>query len=415
MHILYIHQYFSTPNGKTGTRSYEFARRWVSAGHRVTMLTTVANMTKNDLVNAQGRFVKRFTTAGIDILVMPVPYRQQMRMFVRCFSFLGFVLTACIATLSIKEIDIIFATSTPLTVGIPALIGKKLRQIPFVFEIRDQWPEVPIQLGVIKNKTVIKFLLWLEKTIYHHSSALVAASPGQAEGIKAVYPHYKIIHVVPNCCDVDVIRPDIDGNMIRKKHHWNNQFVFLHAGAMGQANNLDFVIDVAEQVKDKEDILFVLLGQGSQKPMLRKRMEKLNLKNVEILPPVAKNTIPQYFAAADVALVIFGDYPILQHNSANKFFDALSAGKPVLLNYGGWQRELLEDNNAGAGCSLCHLEEFKEKVLNFYSHREKLTKMGRHARQLAENMFNRKVLAHKTLDILQKVQSQSTPISKNEP
>jgi glycosyltransferase involved in cell wall biosynthesis len=324
----------------------------------------------------------------------------------RAVSFVAFSVLSSLYVLFTKKPDVIYASSTPLTVGIPALTGKWLRRIPFVFEVRDQWPEIPIELGIIKNKIVIKFLLWLEKTLYRNSSAIIACSPGQAEGVRTVAGEGKRVEVVSNSCDIELFKPDIDGSHIRSKHNWGDKLVFLHAGAMGKVNSLHFIIDAAEKLKDNKNILFVLLGQGKEKPSLEKRVLELNLDNVQILPSVAKYILPNYFAAIDVSMVIIGGYPIIEHNSANKFFDSLSAGKPVLLNYSGWQRKIIEDNEAGLGCKLCDLSEFIDRVIYYYKNRNNIIAMGRNARELALTQFDRNSLARKALKIIELANSQ---------
>jgi len=397
MYILYIHQHFAVPSGSTGTRSYEFARRWVKAGHDVTVITGYYDI--GGLSVGKG-LVQQQAVDGINVIVVGTKYSNKQSFTKRVISFLCFIFFSIYAGLRIKNVDVIYATSTPLTVGVSAMILRFLKRVPFVFEVRDQWPEIPIQLGIIKNKILIKILLWLEKTIYKNSSAIVAGSPGQAEGIRKVCPDNKPIEIVSNCCDIEMFRPDIDGSAIRKEYGWKNKFVLLHAGAMGKANSLGFVIDAAEKLNDNSEILFVLLGHGNQKAFLEKRINELGLKNVQILSYVPKYKLPEVLAAADVGLVIFGNYPILEHNSANKFFDSLSAGKPVLLNYSGWQRKVLEGYSAGFGCDLCNLDEFVEKVLYLNTHRDKLVVMGTNARRIAEEMFNRDSLALKALDVI---------------
>ena len=400
MKVFYLHQYFATPSGKTGTRSYEFARRWVKAGHNVVMLTTTAQLTEHDLLDAKGIFIKRTSIDGIDVRAINLPYNQKMGFVKRGLSFIGFVLLASIYVLCIKKPDVIYATSTPLTVGIPPLLAKWFRRISFVFEVRDQWPEIPIELGIIRNTTLIKILLWLEKTIYRNSSAIIALSPGQAEGIQKVWPGQRNIEIVPNSCDLELFSPDIDGSRIRDKYSWAERIVFLHAGAMGKVNSLHFVIDAAEKLRDNKNILFVLLGEGREKKSLEKRAAELNLDNLQILPSVPKHKLPKFFAAADVGLVIIGNYPIIEHNSANKFFDSLSAGKAILLNYSGWQREIIEQYGAGFGCKLCDLDEFVAKVRHLQEHCGEIENMGLQARKIAEERFDRDKLAKKSLDVI---------------
>ncbi len=394
MHILYIHQHFATPAGSTGTRSYEFARRWVKAGHKVTLIAGHYDIGGLQVDRA---LYQKQTIEGINVVVVGTKYSNKQSHLRRITSFLSFCFLSIYAGLRTKGVDVIYASSTPLTVGIPAMVIKWARHIPFVFEVRDQWPEIPIELGIITNRFLIKILLWLEKTIYKNCSSIVALSPGQADGIRAVLTEEKPIMVIPNSCDTDVFRPDIDGSAIRQRRGWGEKLVLLHTGAMGKVNGLNFVIDAAERLKEQSDIMFVLIGDGKQKPFLESRVKELGLTNVEILSSVPKQELPEFYAAADTGLVIIGNFPIIKHNSANKFFDSLSAGKPVLLNYSGWQRKILEDNEAGLGCHLCNLDEFVEKVLYLNSHRKQIKQMGQNARQVAIKEFNRDNLARQAL------------------
>jgi glycosyltransferase involved in cell wall biosynthesis len=345
-------------------------------------------------------FVQRQTIDGIEVVVVGTRYSNKQSYLRRIVSFLSFMFFSVYVGLGIKKVDAIYATSTPLTVGIPAMILKFLKRVPFVFEVRDQWPEIPIELGIIKSRILIIILLWLEKTIYRNSSRIIALSPGQADGIRKVLADHKEITVIPNSSDTDVFRPGIDGSAVRKQYGWADKFVLLHAGAMGTVNHLDFIIDAAERLKDHDDILFVLIGEGKQKSALQYRVSQLGLTNVQISSAVPKHKLAEVLAAADVGLVIIGDFPIIEHNSANKFFDSLSAGKPVLLNYSGWQRKILEENAAGLGCQLCNMDEFVEKVLYLNSHRQESLDMGRNARDLAKTEFSRDRWAAKALDLI---------------
>jgi len=397
MHILYIHQHFAIPKGSTGTRSYEFARRWGKAGNKVTVITGNYDLGGLDLGNS---LVQKLTIEGIEIIAVGTRYSNQQSFIRRLLSFFCFMVFSVYAGLRTAGVDVIYATSTPLTVGIPAILLKWFKRVPFVFEVRDQWPEIPIEMGILRNRVMIRILLWLEKAIYNQSAAIVALSPGMADGVKAVLKKQKSVTVVPNSSDTDRFRPDINGATIREAKGWTEKCVFLHAGAMGRANGLDFLVDAAEKLIDDRKIHFVLIGDGGEKNKLKARIEDLGLENIEIIDSVAKAKLPEYLAACDVSIVIFADCQILEHNSANKFFDSLSAGKPVLLNYSGWQRDVLEQAEAGFGCERCNLDEFVEKVLHLTSNKELRSQMGPNARRIAEQKFDRDALAAQVLDVL---------------
>jgi glycosyltransferase involved in cell wall biosynthesis len=397
MHILYIHQHFATPAGTTGTRSYEFARRWVKAGHKVTLIAGHHDIGGLKLTK---KLIQKQSIEGINVVVVGTTYSNKQSYLRRIISFLCFMFLSIYAGLRTKAVDVTYATSTPLTVGIPAMVLKWLKRVPFIFEVRDQWPEVPIGLGVIKNKIVIKLLLILEKSIYKSAASIVALSPGMAEGIRKIIGEQKPIVLVPNSCDTELFHPDINDSRVRREKGWGNKLVLLYFGVLSKANGLGFIVDAAERLKTNPDIHFVLVGDGSEKTVIVKRVEHLGLDNIEILDSIPKGRLPEFVAACDIAMVIFANYPILEYNSANKFFDSLSAGKPVLLNYSGWQRNTLEENNAGFGCKQYDVDEFVEKVLYLNSHKKELLEMGQNARRIAEEKFDRDKLAQEILEVI---------------
>jgi glycosyltransferase involved in cell wall biosynthesis len=390
MHILYIHQHFATPKGSSGTRSYEFAKRWVKAGHKVTLITGRYDIGGLELGKG---LIQKQSIEEINVVVVGTTYSNKQSYLRRIISFLCFMFLSIYAGLRTKAVDVTYATSTPLTVGIPAMVLKWLKRVPFIFEVRDQWPEIPIKLGIIRNKIVIKLLLILEKSIYKSAASIVALSPGMADDIRSILKKEKPIYIIPNSCDTELFHPDINDSRVRREKGWGNKLVLLYFGALGKANGLGFIVDAAERLKTNPDIHFVLVGDGSEKTAIVKRVEHLGLDNIEMLDSIPKGRLPEFVASCDIAMVIFANYPILEHNSANKFFDSLSAGKPVLLNYSGWQREIIEKHEVGFGCRLCDVDEFVEKVLYLNSHREELLQMGRNARVLAEQKFDRLKLA----------------------
>ena len=397
MSILYLHQHFALPSGSTGTRSYEFAKRWVKAGHKVTVICGHYDLGGLEYTR-ESQIID-----GIKVLIVGTKYSNKMRFIKRVFSFLSFMFFAFIAGLKQKNVDVIFATSTPLTIGIPAILLKWFKKKPFVFEVRDEWPRIPVEMGIIKNKVLIKFLYWLERFIYKQSSGIVALSPGMADGVRDIIGDSKSITIASNSSDLDVFHPDIDGSTIRKERGWKDKFILLHFGAMGKANGLGFVVDAAEKLAGNQDIHFVLVGEGSEKQKLKDMITKAVPVNIEVFDSVPKSKLPLLVAAADVSMVIFANYPVLEHNSANKFFDSLSAGKPVLLNYSGWQRCLIEQYNIGYGCEICDLDQFIENIYKLYDEKENLNEMGKNARRLAESQFSRDVLAEKVLKVLENI------------
>ncbi len=418
MHILYIHQYFATPQGGTGTRSYEFARRWVRAGHRVTMLTSQAQLTVEEMGLTRGAGqtelgrtaiempsprVVRMNMDGIDVLALRVPYHQTMSASARVRAFVRFMMSCIRHVLTLPGVDVVFASSTPMTVGVPALAGWWLRRRPFVFEARDLWPDGAIAFGAVRSKWLAAFLHWLERRIYAGARAVVALAPGPAEEIARRSPAGRRVEVVPNCADTDLFSPEVNGTEIRRTMGWSKRFVCLHAGALGRTNGLDLLIRTADRMREDPRLLIVLLGEGSERARLEAEVRRRGLSNVQFVDRRPKRDMPAIFAAADLCLVTVTPLPIMEHNSANKLFDALAAGKPVLINYGGWQRETLERAGAGIGCTQGDEDGFAARLRELMDDPARLAEMGRAARRLAETEFNRDMLSARVLNLLDEV------------
>ena len=347
-HILYIHQYFVTPQMSGGTRSYEMARRLVADGHNVTILTSN---------RANGfRWPSRETVEGINVIWVPCPYSNAYGPIRKMASFSLFALVACFYVLWLRY-DLIFATSTPLMTGVPALFAKWLRRKRYVFEVRDLWPEMPIAVGSIRNPVLIWILKRLESAIYRNATALVGLSPGMTAGIKGVLAkcnETRPVFTAPNSCDFDKMpspgKPEYDAARMRVRDSLNirpDQTMLLYAGTFGLLNDLEYVCDLAAVTLDNPNIVYVLVGSGIRAPAIKERVAQEGLTNVRLTGRIAKNMAMDHFAACDIGLSLFVDIPEMEKNSANKFFDTLAAGKPAIINYGGWQGDFLTQTGVG--------------------------------------------------------------------
>jgi len=196
MYILYLHQYFNTPEEGGGTRSFEFARKLVIRGHKVTMITSSSQYSNSEK-----------TIEGINVIYLKIPYSNYMSFKRRLLSFIFFGIRAIMAGIRIKKCDLAFATSTPLTIAFPGIMLSFLKRIPMVFEVRDLWPEVPIQMRVIKSKLLINILRWFERFTYKYSKHIVSLSPGMLKGIIDAGIEEKKITMIPNFCNTEFFKP----------------------------------------------------------------------------------------------------------------------------------------------------------------------------------------------------------------
>jgi glycosyltransferase involved in cell wall biosynthesis len=403
MRILFLHQYFNTPRMAGGTRSYEMARRLVEAGHQVHMITTDrAPQTREDWCVTH--------EAGIIVHWLPVPYSNHMSYAQRIKAFLHFAWSAARRAAKIPA-DVVFATSTPLTIALPAVYAARRQKIPMIFEVRDLWPELPIAVGALRG-FAIPMAEWLERFAYTNAAQIVALSPGMKEGVvrRGIPPER--VHIIPNSSDIDLFDvPNGVGETFRMQHRWlQHRPLVLYAGTMGRINGVGYLADVARyMVQIAPEVRFLVVGDGYEQSTVVARANALNVldKNFFILPSVTKNEMPVILSAATIATSLFIDLPAMWSNSANKFFDALAAGRPIAINYGGWQAELLEQTGAGIVLPPNDPQTAAQQLWSLLADKERLAYAGRAARRLAEEQFDRDKLAAKLEAVLKMAQASS--------
>ena len=404
MDVLYFHQYFATRRRSTATRSYELARRLVERGHRVTIVSRDTRMLEAGRdERPAGRVVAREQVDGIDVLFLNVPYANRYPTAVRMASFTAFTLAASVAGALERKPDVVFASSTPLTIGIAGLMTARAKRVPFVFEIRDLWPAVPVALGALKGGAAIKSAEWLERRLYDGAKRIVVLSEGSRDELaRRGIPDEKLVFI-PNASDLDVFRPDVVDETFRAHHGLEGRFVALYAGAMGRANGLDQLVDAAGTLLrlGDERVSIVAVGDGAERAKLAERAAVLRLRNLHFLPPVPKEQLAGIVGAADVTLTIFAPHPILETNSPNKFFDSLAAGKPVVVNLDGWLRRIVEEHDAGVWVPAGNAEALAGALSVLAANPDRVARMGQNARALAEREFGRDEMADRLAQTLE--------------
>jgi len=383
MNILYIHQYFKTPKEPGGTRSYWIAQELIKNGHNVTMITAGSNQTEKR---------KEVIIDGIKVIYLKEAYSQDMSIAARLKAFLGFVWKSITEARKQKNIDLVIATSTPLTVGITALYMKWFKKVQYVFEVRDLWPEVPIQMGAFKSPFIVKPTRWFEKTIYKNAQHVIALSPGMQDGVIKYIPKEKA-SMIPNMAKIDEFWPrEKNINMMTELGLKINSFKVIHFGSLGLANGAHTIIESAKLMKEVDDVEFLFVGGGSTEKDLIEEVNKNDLTNVKFLGKFPMKEVSEIVNLSDVSTVSFKDLPILYTNSPNKLFDSLSAGKPIIVNSAGWTKEMVEENNCGYYVNPNKPQELVDKILFLKEHPEVVIEMGQNSRTLAETVYDKSLL-----------------------
>ena len=396
MKIIYLHQYFNTPEMSGGVRSYDVAKHLVDNDHTVEMVTT-----NRSLFNGSGWKISN--EDGINVHWFSLFYSNKLSYFKRLLAFFSFAYHAAKKGSKLQG-DVVFATSTPLTIAIPALYISWKKSIPMVFEVRDLWPDVPIAVGVIKNPIVKYLARLLEGYTYKKSKAVIALSDGMKDGIiKAGCEENKII-VIPNFSNRELFSTKDTGKGFRAEREWlEDSPLLVYTGSFGMINSIDYLVDIAEQlILLKSDVKILLIGGGKQYENIILYAQKKNVlnNNLFIEGDISKSELPQLLAAADLASNIVINVPEVWNNSANKFFDALASGTPILINGGGWQADLINAEDAGITTFGLTLHQAALKINELLHDKEKLSTSSKNAQMVAEKYFNKDDLVKKIEQVL---------------
>ena len=403
MKVLYFHQHFSTPQGSAGTRSYEMATRLIERGHNVTMVCGSYGAGRTGLDSDFKKGVRRGKVAGVDVIEFELPYSNKDSFIRRTNTFLKFAFRS--VTLALREkYDVVFATTTPLTAGIPGIFANLLRRKPFVFEVRDLWPELPREMGIIKNPLILGLMSMLEWCSYHSATSCIGLAPGIVSGIQRRGIPSERIHLIPNGCDLNLFG-NASADPWRPEGVGANDLMAVFTGTHGIANGLDAVLDAAKELKQRgrKDIKLVMIGDGKLKQDLVKQAQNESLDNCIFHTPVSKFKLSGLMRSSDVGLMILANVPAFYYGtSPNKFFDYIASGIPVLNNYPGWVADLIDEHHCGIVVPPETPKAFADALEKMANARKTLDDMGKNGLFLAKKIFNRERLADQFVDVLEK-------------
>lgn len=396
MKLLYLHQYFTFPNIPGGTRSYDLSKEFIKKGVDITVITGDSAFSDID-TSKRWTYIER---EGIKIWILKCGYSHMMSIPRRIISFFKFSFFVALKSISLKA-DVVLATSTPLTIAIPAIIKKWVSRTPFVFEVRDVWPEGPIQQGYVKNKFLIWFLRKTEKFIYNRAAYVVPLSVGMKRDI-LTRVQVKKMEVIPNISEISrfetIKECPLDFDFTGKK-------VVLYAGTLGPVNDIMYVAKLAkETIRLAPEICFLIVGNGKQKEMIIDYCRKNDIlyKNIFFHDPIPKDSLPYLYSKVTMGSSFVWDYKIKWDNSANKFFDTLAAGKPILINYQGWQAEVIHENKCGFVLPYHMTTEDVRRFVEYVRDDERLAQEGKNAKKKAVD-YSLPVAVEKYMKVLNDV------------
>jgi len=409
MKILLIHQYFLEKGDGGGSRFNEMTQVWASQGHTITVLSGMVHYaTGKKEAKYKGKFISKDKSfyENVDVIRCHVSESYNTSFIGRLWAYFSFVFSSIYAGIfKIKEkYDVIVVTSPPLFVGITAYVLAKIKKLPFVFEVRDLWPESAIDTGVLQNKIIIKFAYWFEKFIYSNATLINVLTPAFRDKLinEKKVSKEKIIFI-PNAADFTLaedVQKNFDVIGFKKELGLENKFVITYVGAHGVANHLIQLIDAAEQLTDT-NVVFQLIGAGMKKEELINEVKKRNINNVIFRDSVSKKEVFKYILASDAGASVLKKVDTFKTIYSNKSFDYMSCKRPILLAIDGVSRDLINDAKCGVYVepeNTIDIVKGVKKLMNL--NEDEIYRMGLNGYNYAKNYFDREKLAFQYLNEL---------------
>jgi colanic acid biosynthesis glycosyl transferase WcaI len=416
MRILYLTQYFYPEIGATQTRAYEMASGLARAGHQVTILTEVPNHPQGIIHPAyRGHLWVRERMEDIQVLRVWVKASSIKNPAARICFYLTYMLNATLAGLCLatERYDLIYATSPPLLVGAAGLALSLLRRLPFVFEVRDLWPESAIELGEINRPAAVRLAQAIADLCYRRAARTVAVTQGIYDRLQQKGIGPERLALIPNGANTDLYRPGPRDASICKRLGLEGKFVLIYAGLHGLIHGTESIIECARLLQQYKDILFILIGEGVRKMHLMSLAQEYALDNILFLPAQPECDLPRYLSCADAGLATTKRLPLCEGTIPVKMFSYMACGLPVILAVRGEARQILERAGAGIAVEPEDPAQLCEAILRLKADPEFRRECGRRGREFVLENYDRKAMARRLEELLQAVKQRGMPGGQN--
>ena len=403
MKILLLHQFYLEENDSGGSRWNEISRQWAEKGQEITVVAGMMHYGgKEKPEQYKGKYYAKRQQGSVEVWRCHVSENYNSHFLGRLFGYFSFVISSLFVGIFKlnKEYDLIIVTSPPLFIGITGYILSRIKGVPYIFEVRDLWPESAIDTGVVHNKYLIKLSYWLEHFIYKKAALINVLTPAFQNTLitqKKVAPS-KIIYI-PNAADFSISEHYLDHfdvHHFKKEQSLEGYFVVTYVGAHGLANHLEQILQTAK-IMEETNVLFLLIGQGMEKARLVQKAHELRLKNVRFIDSVPKSEVFKYILASDVGTSVLKKVDAFKTVYSNKTFDYMSCKKPTLMAIDGISRDLIEQAKAGLYVEPENPVDFKTKILAYMQNPSLLKTHGLNGYRYAKSNFDRSLLAESYL------------------
>lgn len=405
MKILFFSHYFPPEGNAPASRTYANCKRWVEAGHRVTVITCAPNCPDGVVYKGyRNRVFQREAIDGIEVIRVWTFLAANKGTFFRIVNYLSYMLGGIVVGIFQKKPDIMIATSPQFFCGWAGIISGRLRNVPLLLEIRDIWPESIIAVGAIKNVTIIRFIEWWEKKMYRTARHIIAVGEGYKQQLleKGVSPQR--ISVVMNGVDKSIFFPRHADTKLKSQLGITDKFVCSYVGTIGLAGGLEVVLRAAlilDEMK-RDDIVFLLVGSGAMREELEAEQERLGLSNVIFTGRLEKSAMPAILSISDAVLVHLTKTDLFLTVMPSKIFEAAGMARPIICGVAGYAAELVEEASGGICIEPENPEQLVDAINFLVDHPDQGKKMGESGYKFITEHYDLDILAENYLDIIKR-------------
>ena len=389
LRILLIHSAFASPSDGGGTRHYEFACKALADGHAFTVVASdLSYLSGTPVVKRSGLYAEQ-DIEGLRVLRAYAHPALHRGFIWRVFSFGTFVASSFLTALATNSVDLIMGTSPPIFQAFSSWAVAFLRRRPFLLEIRDLWPEFAIDMGVLTDPALIFFSRRLERFLYARSTHILVNSPAYRDYLIAHGVAPLKITLIPNGVDPAMFDPQSSGEQIRNKWGLEGKFVLSYAGALGMANDLPTLLRAADRLRGRQNLAYLIAGDGKERSNLEAETARCGLKNVIFTGKLGKSEVAEVLAASDACIAILKNIPMFRTTYPNKVFDYMAAGRPTLLAIDGVIRAVVEESGSGMFVPPGDEAALADAILELAENPSQAREMGLRGREYVIRCFNR--------------------------
>ena len=405
MHVLLLTAYFPPDTGSAAHLFYELGTALVQEGHTLSVLTSFPSYhAQGDLRRYRGRLWMVEEIDGVKVARVAVPNLPRHIPLARGLWQFSLALAFALAGMRLPRPDVALVYSPPLPLGLTAWWLRLSRKVPFVLNVQDLFPQSVIDLGILRNRWLIRFFECMERFIYRRADHITVHSPGNRDHVVGKGAPPERVTVMPNWVDTEFIRPGERRNAFFEQYNLDGKFVVSFAGILGYSQDLDIVLEAAELLQKYPDIYFLIVGDGVEKPRLERKASEMGLRNVQFVPMQPRHRYPEVLNASDVCLATL-HAEVRTPVVPSKILSIMAAARPVVaaMNLDGDAPRLIEEAQCGFPLPPENPKVLAEAILTLYNDRDLCARLGRNGRRYAEKHLSLRVASKRYIEIFRQV------------